>query len=84
MRRPVEVDVDAEAVEPVELEPQETAMVAVRVSAVDLPDFLGAAFVEVARALGEQHLGPVGPHSVATRQGRTDSTSRPGSQPPLR
>lgn len=50
-----------ETVELVDLLPQETGVVRGRVPALDLPAFLGAAFGEVARTLGEQHLGPVGP-----------------------
>jgi effector-binding domain-containing protein len=52
---------ETETVELVDLEPQETAVVTGRIRALELPEFLGAAFAEVARALGEQHLGPVGP-----------------------
>jgi effector-binding domain-containing protein len=53
--------VETGTVELVDLEPQETAVVTGLVPAVDLPAFLRAAFGDVARALGEQHLGPVGP-----------------------
>jgi effector-binding domain-containing protein len=50
-----------ETVELLDLEPQETAVVTGRVRALDLPAFLGGAFGDVARALQEQHIGPVGP-----------------------
>jgi len=53
--------VETETVELVDLEPQEAGVIMGRVPALDLPAFLGAAFAEVAQALGEQHLGPVGP-----------------------